>query len=296
MDESMKGKSIKQNKLKCTGLLFELLVRQVTSDTLAGRPISEALNIMKKYFHASTELGKEVQLYRAFFETKSLTESKAIHFIDLVVQKRNKLDERKLAREKYALVKEIGEHYPLKEFLSSKIPNYTINASIYKTFLSEALKNDDFGIMNIQDVARAKFTLIEQLTGTATKPILQEEMAGLEEFRQQSEELRMLSYKLVIDRFNEKYSNLNDKQKGLLREYINNVTNTASLAEYVKNEIPSVKAALLEHAKNTTDKVTAIKLKEVAVQVSHLGKSSIIKDNQVTALMLAYEILKEMES
>jgi hypothetical protein len=280
-------------KWRNTGILFELLVRQVTSDTLAGRSVSEALNIMKKYFHASTELGKEVQLYRAFFETKALTETKAIHFIDLVVQKRNKLDERKLAKEKYELIKEIKAHYPLKEFLASKIPNYTMNASIYKTFLSEALKNDEFGIANIQEVATARFTLIEQLTGKVAKKALREDSAELEEFRQQSEELRMLSYKIVIDKFNDKYSALNDKQKALLREYINNVTNTAGLTDYVRKEVPVVRAALLEHAR-TTDKVTSIKLNEVASQLKGFGSSSIIKDSEVTALMIAYELLKEL--
>lgn len=289
-------KNIANSKYKNTGVLFELLVRQVTSDTLAGKQNSEALSIMKKYFNASTELGKEVQLYRAFFETKSLTESKAMHFIDLVVQKRNKLDERQLAREKYELVKEIKNHYPLKDFLSSKIPNYTMNASIYKTFVSESLKGDDFSIVNIQDVVNARFMLIEQLTGSASKKALKEEVEGLEEFRNQSEELRLLSYKLVIDRFNDKYSNLNDKQKSLLREYINNVTNTTPLAEYIRAEIPIIRQSLYERAKITGDKVVGIKLTEVANQLGNFGKSNAVKDSEVTAIMIAYEILKETEA
>jgi hypothetical protein len=292
----MKSKpSTGHKKWRNTGILFELLVRQVTSDTLAGRQVSDALNIMKKYFNASTELGKEVQLYRAFFETKALTETKAIHFIDLVVQKRGKLDERKLAKEKYELIKEIKAHYPLKEFLASKIPNYTINASIYKTFLSESLKDAEFGIVNIQEVATARFALIEQLTGKAAKKPLHENTAELEEFRQQSEDLRMLSYKMVIDKFNDKYSALNDKQKSLLREYINNVTNTSGLVEYVRKEIPVVRTALIEHGK-TVDKVTSIKLNEVASQLKGFGSSSIVKDSEVTALMIAYELLKELDA
>lgn len=293
----MKSKTISNSKYRNSGVLFELLVRQVTSDTLVNKPVSEALNLMKKYFNASTELGKELQLYRAFFETKPLSEVRAIHFIELVTIQHRKLDERKLAREKYELIKEVKTHYSLKDFLSAKIPNYTVYASIYKTLTTESAKKNAFNITNIHDIANARFTLIEQLTGKMNKKqLVKEDNKMLEEFRQQSDDLRLLTYKFVIDRFNTKYSNLNDKQKNLLREFINNVTDTNSLVEYIRTEVPLVKENLLKCAAASKEQVVKIKLNEIAANISRIGQSRIIKDTEVTALLIAYEILKEVSN
>lgn len=290
----MKNKKISNSKYKNTGVLFELLVRQITSDTLAGKPKSAAMDIMKKYFSASTELGKEMQLYRAFFEQGKLTENKAIHLVDLILVQRKKIDERKLAREKYELIKEISNAYSLKEFLSCKLPNYVVHASIYKTFASDSAERSERAILNIREVTDARFTLVEHLSGKATQKEAIRETEMLNEFKQQTEDMRLLAYKLMVDKFNEKYNGLNEKQKELLREFINNVANTNSLTKYVKHEIPLLKEELIKNVKRTKDKVTAIKINEVTHQLDRIMSKRVIKDREVTALMIAYEIAKEL--
>ena len=132
----MKGITISHNKVKNAGVLFEVLVRQITSDTLEGKAYSPALNLLKKYFSAGRELGKELQLYQAFFQGSRLNESRAVQFLDMIISQRQKLDESKLNREKYDLIKEIRTNYDLKDFLSCKIPSYKIQASNYKTLIS----------------------------------------------------------------------------------------------------------------------------------------------------------------
>lgn len=291
----MKAKKINNSKYKNTGVLFELMVRQVTADTLAGKD-SPALAIMTKYFNSGTELGKELQLYRAFFDAGTLTEGKSIHFIDLILAQRRQLDDRQLAREKYELIKEIKDLYSLKDFLSCKIPNYTIHASIYKTFVTESVKDKTAKIVNFRDIANARFTLIEHLSsGNQHRNAVKRDDALLEEFRAQNEDLRMLTYKLAVDKFNEKYTNLNDKQKSLLREYINNVPTTNSLGVYIKDELPRMHAVLSEAIKKLSNKVLQIKLTEVANQLDKIAKQKTIQDHEITAMMIAYEILKEIE-
>jgi hypothetical protein len=293
-ERGMKSKKISNSKYKNTGVLFELMVRQITADTLAGKD-SPALAVMTKYFNSKTELGKELQLYRAFFDAGTLSEGKSIHFIDLILEQRCQLDDRKLAREKYELIKEIKEIYPLKDFLSYKIPNYTIHASIYKTFATESAKDKEARIVNFRDVANARFTLIEHLsTGIKKRETQKRDDALLAEFRSQNEDLRMLTYKLAVDKFNEKYTNLNDKQKVLLREYINNVPTTNSLGQYIKAELPRMHAVFTTAANNQTNKVVQIKLQEVASQLEKIGKQKTIQDSEITAMMIAYEILKEI--
>jgi hypothetical protein len=249
------------------------------------------MDIMKRYFSASTELGKEMQLYRAFFETNKLTENKAIHFVDLILAQRKKLDERKLAKEKYELIKEISNAYPLKEFLSCKLPNYIIHASIYKTFASDSAERSDTAILNINEVAEARFTLVEHLSGKSTQKDVIRETEQLNEFKQQTEDMRLLALKLMIDKFNERFDGLNDKQKDLLREFIYNVSNTNSLTTYAKKEIPFLKESLLKGASKTKNKIMAIKINEVASQLDRIASKRVIKDADFSALMIETAII-----
>ena len=126
----MKKKNITHSKVKNTGILFEMLVRQITVDVLEDTPDSKSIALMKRYFNPSTQLGQELQLYRSFFEIGSLTETKAAKFVDIVTDQHVKLNEKELAQEKYNLVKEIKEEYG-DNFFKIKVPSYKIYASIY---------------------------------------------------------------------------------------------------------------------------------------------------------------------
>jgi len=288
----MRGITVSHSKIKNTGVLFEVLVRQITSDTLEGRSESPALQLLKKYFHAGRELGKELQLYQAFMNADRLTESRAVQFFNMVITQRQKLDEMQLTREKYELIKELKKNYDLETFLSCKIPSYKLHASIYKTFLAEARHSGDT-IMNIQDVASARFTLLEHLLGHGRKAE-HKDTALLEEFKSQTEDLRLLTYKILIDRFNEKYDELNDKQKDLLREYINDISSKNTLLEYVHREVPALQKQLREKSRSIKDRVVQIKLNEVITQLNNIGSKNGVRDNEVTAMMIGYQIEKEL--
>lgn len=289
----MRGITVSHNKIKNTGVLFEVIVRQITSDTLEGKVTSPALNLLKKYFNTTSELGKELQLYQAFAQSDRLNEGRAIQYLDMILLQRRKLDERKLMREKYELIKELKKDYNLEAILSCKIPSYKLHASIYKTFLAEACHANDT-ILNIHDVASARFTLIEHLLGH-TRKTEQKESALLEEFKNQTEDLRLLTYKILIDRFNEKYEDLNDKQKNLLREFINDISSKNTLLEYVRKEVPILQKEIRQKLRSVTDRVVQIKLNEVVAQLDNIGSKNIVRDNEVTALMIGYQIAKELD-
>lgn len=286
--------NINHSKIKNTGVLFEILVRQITSETLAGNDNSPALNILKKYFNVNKELGKELQLYQAFFSTPRLTESRALQYLDMIINQRKKLDDRKLNVEKFELIKEIKSVYPLNNFLSCKIPDYKLHASIYKTFITEA-KFGGESVINIRDVASARFTLIEHLLGT-NKSSKKEDSVLVEEFKNQTEDLRLLTYKIMIDRFNTKYDDLNDNQKSLLREYINDVSGTNTLVNYISKEIPVLRRSIQQKSNRLTDRVMQIKINEVLSQLSIIGSQKSIKDNEITAMMVAYQIDRELDN
>lgn len=285
--------SIKHNKIKNTGILFELLVRKVASDVLDGKSDSFAVKLMKEHFHSKTELGKELLLYRSFFNSKKLSETKAFNMMDLVLQKRAKLNEKLLNAQKFLLIKEIKENTDLKQFMAGRVPSYKVYASIYKLFEAVVVEED---LEQLDDVISSRFVVVEHLKGALQEEKIIKESNYSETLKNQPEEIRYLSYKFLLEKFNEKYSNFSDKQKALLREYINNGTNLEKLNTYVVNETKSLIKEIKANLTLVKDNVTQIKINEVISQLESISKKSVIKESHITALLIAYQISNELSS
>jgi hypothetical protein len=285
-------KKIKHSKVKNTGVLFELLVRQITLEVLNGDKTENAKNIVKEFFAAGTELNKELRLYDLLLKEKYNSESKAEMFVDTVSGAHSKLNETKLAKEKYNLIKQINEKFELEQFLSSPITNYKVLASIYKVFESKKADNYD-----IKDVFNSKVTLIENIIARpSTKTNKVEDTKLIESYKQQDKDLRLLTYKILVETFNKKYTNLDANQKNLLKEYINNISNTSKFKDYLSVELPKIVSELKSIKSKIQDKVTTIKLSETISILEKMKMGKSITDGQVSSIMLSYELIKELKS
>jgi len=277
--------TVKHSKFKNTGILFELLVRQVASDTLS-KDNSEAVRIIKEYFSNKTQLGKELQLYQTILKEKFNSESQANRFVDAVLSSRKRLNNGKLRREKYNLIKEIKEHYDIEKFTKARVDNYRTLASTYTIFENTSLKP--------ADSVKLRYNLVEAVTGKRANKQIKKQIVS--EYQLQDKDMQLLSYQILVDKFNEKYGDLSTKQKKVLREYINNVSNTNNLKELISSEVPHIKRTLRNKIRSTKDPVMRIKLKEVAKQATALGKRNVIKDQEVLSLMRFYELIKELKN
>jgi hypothetical protein len=285
-------KKIKHSKVKNTGVLFELLVRQITLEVLNGDKTENAKNIVKEFFASGTELNKELRLYDLLLKEKYNSESKAEMFVDTVSQAHSKLNEIKLAKEKYNLIKQINEKFELEQFLSSPITNYKVLASIYKVFESKKSENYD-----IKDIFNSKVTLIENIIARpSTKTNKIEDNKLIESYKQQDKDLRLLTYKILVETFNKKYTNLDNNQKNLLKEYINNISNTSKFKDYLSVELPKIVSELKSIKAKIQDKVTTIKLSETISVLEKMKIGKTISDGQVSSIMLSYELIKELKS
>jgi hypothetical protein len=285
-------KKIKHSKVKNTGVLFELLVRQITLEVLNGDKTENAKNIVREFFAAGTELNKELRLYDLLLKEKYNSESKAEMFVDTVSQAHSKLNESKLSKEKYNLIKQINEKFELEQFLSSPITNYKVLASIYKVFESKKSENYD-----IKDVFNSKVTLIENIIARpSAKTNKIEDNKLIETYKQQDKDLRLLTYKILVETFNKKYTNLDSKQKNLLKEYINNISNTSKFKDYLSVELPNIVSELKSIKSKIEDKVTTIKLSETISVLEKMKMGKSVSDNQVSSIMLSYELIKELKS
>ena len=287
-------KKIKHSKVKNTGVLFELLVRQITLEVLNGDKTENAKGIVKEFFAAGTELNKELRLYDLLLKEKYNSESKAEMFVETVSQAHSKLNVAKLSKEKYNLIKEINEKFELEQFLSSPITNYKVLASIYKVFESKKSENYD-----IKDIFNSKVTLIENIISrpaVAKTNKTTEDTKLIESYKKQDKDLRLLTYKILVETFNKKYTNLNEKQKGLLKEYINNMSNTSKFKDYLSVELPQIVKELKEIKSKISDKVTTIKLSETISVLEKMKIGKNVTDNNVSSIMLSYELIKELKS
>ena len=280
-------KKAKHSKFKNAGILFELLTRQITADILAGRDESFTKNLMFKYFHESKELGKEVQLYNFILQQKSKDVSSAERLLGVVLQTRSKLDEREINKQKYSIIKEIKEKYNIDDFLKNKIPNYKLYASIYKLFEDQDKSEVKFEVI---ELIESREYIVENLTKEKKS-----DQESMDVYGSQTADVRLLAYKFLIENFNSKYNDLLPDQKKLLKEYITNVSNSSKFTKYVNEEYKRISVVLKEQVKNVTSEVVKIKINEVISQFSTKSCAGIIKENQLTSLLNAYELVEEIK-
>lgn len=285
----MSNSKMRHSKVKNTGILFELLTRQITVDVLNDNKDSKAIDLIKKYFNENSELGRECELYKILLEENYNSTNKAEKLIDATVKSRRRLNNSTLRREKYNLIGEIKESYKIEDFFKSRIPNYRVLASIYKLFLSESTSV----IFDPKEEINNKFNIVEHITHKKlTKKQKENKLAT--EYKKQNKDLRLLSYQILVDNFNKKYKTLNSMQRNLLKEYINNISNTNSLREFISGEVIKIKKILSKFLPKIEDKVTKIKLTEAINQMDTLTKGSVVKDKQVVTLLRYYELMKEL--
>ena len=278
---------IKHSKYKNTGILFELLVRQITADTLKGGD-SPAIDILKKYF-VKSELSREYRLYESILKSKVLSESHANVYIETTISNSKHLNRSILKKQKYNLINEIKQNYDLATFFGSKLSNYKVLASIYTLMESNNTTSPDN-----KQLINNKINLLEHLTKKETN-LLESKETVLQEFSTYDKDVRSLTYRILLEKFNEKYDSLSSDQKQVLKEYINSVDSTPGLRKFYNTKISELQNKLLEGSKNVKDKATKIKIVEISKMLVELDKTSKVGDDNLVDLLQYYELVKEIQ-
>ena len=278
---------IKHSKYKNTGILFELLVRQITADTLKGVN-SPAIDILKEHF-VKTSLGREYKLYESIIKSKIITEGKATLVIDTLLEASTKFNRKSLKKQKYNLINEIKKHYDLESFFGSKISNYKELAALYT--LIEGINSKV--IVNPSQLVNNKITLLEFLTKQEIKDKTNPTI--MDEFSSYDKDVRTLTYRVLLEKFNSKYDVLTNDQKQVLKEYINSVESTPDLRNFYNTKINELKATLKKENKNVKDKATQIKITEVAKYLTELDKTDKVGDDNLVDLLRYYQLVNEIQ-
>ena len=278
-------KKLKHSKYKNTGILFEMLVQKLTSETLSSNKSTTA-DIIKKYFGKNTELSKELHLYNSLIKEQFRSEALGLDYIRTIKATYDTLNQSVLKRQRYNLIKEISEKFVFDNMAKTHVTNYKVLASAYMIF--EYAETD-----NPKQLMECKSAILAN--GLQGKKLVERKDPVIESFESQTKDIRLLTYKLIIDKFNKKYSGLDENQKQLLNKYIINVNDTTALKEYIQVIIPKIKQQLVTQSKHVTDDVTKIKVKKLSEMLCTVENMKTIKESHVLSLLRYYDLIRELK-
>jgi hypothetical protein len=281
---------IKHSKYKNTGLIFELLVKQMAADTLS-RKESPAIKVIKKFYTGNTALVKEFKLYDFVVKNKGVGPKKAETIVSTIVEISRKLDLQALKKQKYELIKELKSHYDLEEFFSIKVEAYKPLAALY--CLLEAQNTPDLVDPNV--FVDNKTTLLEHLT-QSKQAEGQVKNALIEEYSKYDKDLRLLTYKILLEKFNNQYKDLLPEQKNILKEFIISANSSTRLRNVVNEEMTKLKDQISTLKTKVTDDIVKIKLDEIYKAIVPVKATQKVDDNHLVSLMQYYELVNELKN
>jgi len=228
-------------------------------------------------------------LYESILKSKVISEGKANSLISTILESSKKFNRSVLRKQKYNLINEIKKHYNLESFFGSKVKNYKEIASIYTLIESYNYKE----VTNIDQINNNKVTILEFLTKTKVVKAPKEKV--VQEFTSYDKDLRTLTYKILLEKFNDKYDGLSIEQKEILKEFIYSVDSTPSLREFYNNKVNTLKSTLETISESIKDKATKIKITEVAKLLTELNKTDKVDNDNLVDLLQYYELVKEIQ-
>jgi len=275
-------KKLRHNKLRNTGLLFEILSKNVMYEVISENQKQIALSLIKKHFNSKSEMLKELMLYQCLSKE---TKNDSSELLNLTLESRKSLDIDRLESEKYELIKDIRRKYDLKTFFETRTANYKLCASVFKLFEHASVTNPD-------EYLSAKKLVLESLSGSKKDEVLEEQVE--KEWREQDKDTRTLGFKIVVQKFNEKYRTLSNRQKTMLSRYINEDTSTPEFKNYIMKEVGYVTAKLTSLLESVTDPITKIKLTETLTLTENIISAKQIKDEHLSSMLKYFELIEEL--
>jgi hypothetical protein len=269
------------NKLRNTGLIFELLGKTVVQEAL-HRDRSNALGIVKRNFKQGSELLKELNLYTTLNQR---TDNDPIELIELTSRAWRKLDHKKLQIEKYNLVKDIKKVYDLAEFFKPRSDRYKLSASIYKVFNENNKTTDPNGYLS------ARNYICEYICGKTPEAVKTE---SEQLWEQEERSVRKIGFKLLVKKFNEKYQTLGERQKTIISKYITEDLTSDKFKTFIVRELEYIKQKLHEKSKQITEVDLRTKINESMDLMPAITNARLLKEEHLSALLKFHDLLEEL--
>ena len=281
---------VKHSKYKNTGLIFELLVKQIASDTLSKKD-SPAVSVLKIFYAGKSSLAKEYKLYEFISKNSNVSPLRAEAILSTITEISRKLDQAAIKKQKYELIAEIKTHYNVDEFFAIQVRDYKALAALY--CLLETQNNADN--VDPSSLIENKTTILEHLTSKVQNEDDVKDTL-IEEYSKYDKDLRLLTFKILLEKFNDNYKDLLPEQKNILKEFITSVNSTTRLRTIVNEELEKIATKVAEMSQKVSDQVIKIKLEEVKKAIKPVSNKEKIGDTHLVNLMQYYELVHELET
>jgi len=193
--------------------------------------------------------------------------------------------------QKYKLISEIKKHYDLDEFFSIQVRDYKALASMY--CLLEAQNNEE--LVDPKYLVDNKVTLLEHLTDKSQNSNDVKDTL-IEEYSKYDKDLKLLTFKILLEKFNNTYKDLLPEQKNILKEFITSVNSNKRLHNIVNEELKKINSEVNKLTSKVTDEVVKIKLEEVARSIKAVKNTEKIDDTHLVNLMQFYDLVNELKT
>jgi hypothetical protein len=277
------AKKLKHKKLRNTGLIYELLVRQTTSDVLNGQT-PKSLDIVKKFFKKGSLLSEELKLFNIILDSRTKNSQFTSEILEAVLKASQKLDRKALEKEKYFLIKEINSNLNKEHFFKTQVKDYVVYACISNLLEYNPEDNPTEYVLN-------KTALLEHISTNNGQNQLQQETTSTANI---DPELKKLTFKLLIEKFNKRWGSLDTRQKSILRHFIFNAVDSEDSRKFIAEEVLYLKSHLGKQSKTTNDKVLQIKLNEVVRLLDEIPDKNFISESTYSALLRSHQLIKEL--
>lgn len=279
---------IKHSKYKNTGLIYELLVKQITADLIA-RKESPAVNILRKYYSGEGTIVQEYRAYKAVLEGTNMLTIKAENLINAAIRAARVINLQELKKDKYNLISDIKKSYDLENFFSEPVADYKPLAAFY--CLLEVERSQD--VVDPQSIVNNKVTLLEYMTSRyQSKESVRDTL--IEEYSSYDKDLRLLTFKILLEKFNEKYDKLLPEQKYILKQFIT-LGPTKKLREFLNEEYLKIRSRLEREIETFPRGVERIKLQEALRRLEPVTESVGVGDKHLVQVLQYYELLEELK-
>jgi hypothetical protein len=245
---------------------------------------------MRKFYTGNTSLVKEFKLYDYILKNKGIGVQKAETILSTITEIAKKIDATTLKKQKYELIKELKSYYDLEEFFSIKVEAYKPLAALYCLLEAQNTPNETDPSVIIDN----KTTILEHLS--QSKQVPQDRDVLMEEYSKYDKDLRLLTYKILLEKFNTQYQDLLPEQKNILKEVITSVNSSTKLRNIYNEEIQKLQKSITSRRGKITDEVVKIKLEEVYKAITPLKSTQKVDDNHLVSLMQYYELVNELKS
>ena len=267
-----------------------MLVKQIASDTLSKKD-SPALSVLKKFYAGKSSLAKEYKLYEFISKNSNVSPLRAEAILSTITEISRKLDQAAIKKQKYELIAEIKTHYSVDEFFAIQVRDYKALAALY--CLLETQNNAEN--VDPSSLIENKTTILEHLTSKAQNEDDVKDTL-IEEYSKYDKDLRLLTFKILLEKFNDSYKDLLPEQKNILKEFITSVNSTTRLRTIVNEELEKIATKVVELSQKVSDQVIKIKLEEVKKAIKPVSNKEKIGDTHLVNLMQYYELVHELET